>query len=467
MIRDNQRLFNRIHVILDMLVIAGTYILAWYIKFEWFNDENTVLSLTKETYYAALVFLVPAYAVLYYAMGLYQSKRYCGMFRESWNIIEANAIGLGIFIAVLYVLKKIDFSRSMFAIFYCISTLLEIVSRIVLRTILKSLRKKGYNIKHIILIGYSRACEKYISLIQENPQWGYVVCGVLDDRIPAGTMYKGVKVLGRIDNIDVILPENKLDEIGISLALKDYDRLEELVRKCEKSGVHTKFIPDYNSVIPSKPYIEDLAGLAVVNIRHVPLTNNINIAIKRIMDIIGSIICLILFSPIMILSAIIIKLSDGGPVFFVQERVGLHNKTFKMYKFRSMRIQTEDEEKKGWSRRGDDRVTSFGKLIRKTSIDELPQMINVLKGDMSLIGPRPERPQFVEQFKEHIPRYMIKHQVRPGVTGWAQVNGYRGNTSIRKRIEYDLYYIENWTFLFDVKILILTLFKGFINKNAY
>ena len=168
----------------------------------------------------------------------------------------------------------------------------------------------------------------------------------------------------------------------------------------------------------------------------------------------------------MLISAICVKLSDGGPIIFSQERVGLRNKTFKMYKFRSMRQQTDEEEQKGWSHKNDPRVTKIGSIMRRTSIDELPQMFNVLKGDMSLVGPRPERPQFVEKFKEQVPRYMVKHQVRPGITGWAQINGYRGNTSIQKRIEYDLYYIENWTFFFDVKILFLTLFKGFVNKNA-
>ncbi len=466
MIKDNQHLFNRIHVVLDAAIVALSYILSWYIRFVWFPSPETVLSLSKETYYMAMYFLIPAYIALYYGIGLYQSKRYVGIFKEIWNVIEANALGIGILVAVLYFLKFVDFSRFMFLIFYMLCTVLEVTERIVLRAGLRTIRRKGYNLKHVLLVGYSRACEKYISLIQENPQWGYNVCGILDDHIPAGTMYRGVKVLGRIDNIEIILPENKLDEIGISLALSDYNRLEEIVNVCEKSGIHTKFIPDYNSVIPSKPYIEDLQGLAVVNIRHVPLTNILNVIVKRIMDIIGSFICIFFFSPIMLISAIMIKLSDGGPVFFVQERVGLHNKNFKMYKFRSMREQTEEEELSGWSRKGDERVTAVGRFIRKTSIDELPQLFNVIKGDMSLVGPRPERPQFVEKFKEKVPRYMIKHQVRPGMTGWAQVNGYRGNTSIRKRIEYDLYYIENWTMMFDIKILILTVFKGFINKNA-
>jgi Undecaprenyl-phosphate glucose phosphotransferase len=220
-------------------------------------------------------------------------------------------------------------------------------------------------------------------------------------------------------------------------------------------------------VIPSRPYLEDLDGLAVVNIRRVPLTNTGNRFIKRSIDIVGSICAIILFSPIMLIAAIGIKLTSRGPIIFKQERVGLHNKPFKMYKFRSMEVQDDSEEKKGWTTKNDPRVTRIGKILRRSSIDELPQLFNVLKGDMSLVGPRPERPLFVEKFKEEIPRYMIKHQVRPGITGWAQVNGYRGDSSIKKRIEYDLYYIENWTIILDMRILFLTIFTGFINKNAY
>ena len=213
--------------------------------------------------------------------------------------------------------------------------------------------------------------------------------------------------------------------------------------------------------------MEDLQGLPVIHIRHVPLTSILNATIKRGVDLIGAAVALILFSPVMLIAAAGIKLTSPGPVIYSQERVGLHNRPFKMYKFRSMAVQPPAREKSQWTTPGDPRVTSIGRFIRKTSIDEMPQLFNVLKGNMSLVGPRPERPFFVEKFKEEIPRYMIKHQVRPGMTGWAQVNGYRGDTSITKRIEHDLYYIENWTLGFDVKILFLTFFKGFINKNAY
>ena len=368
---------------------------------------------------------------------------------------------------VLFAINIPDFSRGMVGVFYGINIVGEALMRKSVRYGLRRMRKKGYNIKHILLVGYSRAAEEYINKIKANPEWGYEVCAILDDHVPRGAVYKGVKVVGDIANLEIILPENKLDEIGITLSLSDYDRLEEIVNICEKSGVHTKFIPDYNSVIPSQPYFEDLDGLAVVNIRRVPLTNTANMLMKRLVDIIGASIAIIVFSPVMLVAAIGVKVTSRGPLIFKQERVGLHNRPFKMYKFRSMEVQSDAEEKKGWTTKNDPRVTKIGRILRKTSIDELPQFFNVLKGDMSLVGPRPERPRFVEQFKEEIPRYMIKHQVRPGITGWAQVNGYRGDTSIKKRIEYDLYYIENWTMAFDFKILFLTFFKGFINKNAY
>ncbi len=471
MIKDNQKIFNRLHVLVDAIIVAGSYMLAWYIHFASIFTGLFVKPgegyLGMERYFEAMWYLVPGYLILYYAFNMYRPKRTTGRQFEILNIIKANIVGFICFIGTLYLFKEQDFSRSMIVMFSVLNIVLTAVSRLVIRKLLRLMRKKGYNLKHILLVGYSRAAEGYIDRIVGNPQWGYHICGVLDDRVPSGTLYKGVKVLGRIDNLEIILPENKLDEIAITLALEDYDRLEELVSMCEKSGVHTKFIPDYNSLIPSRPYTEDLNGLPVINIRYVPLTNTLNIVAKRLVDIVGSLVGIILASPIMLISAIAIKCSSPGPVIFKQERVGLHNKPFQMYKFRTMRLQVEAEEKKAWTVKDDPRVTKVGKILRKTSLDELPQLFNIFIGNMSLVGPRPERPHFVERFKEEIPRYMIKHQVRPGLTGWAQINGYRGDTSIRKRIDYDIYYIENWTMSLDIKIMFLTIFKGFINKNAY
>lgn len=456
------------HVLIDAAVIAVSYWLAWVLKFKSGLFDNEGGMLPFEWYMFGLIFIIPGYLILYYAFNLYTSKRVQGRRLEFANIAKANTIGMLLMISAIYVIiKEIDFSRWVIFIFYAVNIVFETIVRNGIRYLLRDMRRRGFNQKHILLVGYSRAAEEYIDRIIQNPQWGYTVRGILDDSVTAGTMYKGVKVLGRIDNLMVILPENRLDEIAITLGLSEYFRLEEIVALCEKSGVHTKFIPDYNNIIPTKPYTEDLLGLPVINIRYVPLTNTFNATIKRLMDVVGAIASIILFSPVMLIAAVLVKVTSPGPLIYKQVRVGLHNKSFEMYKFRSMEVQPEQEEQKAWTVKNDPRVTAVGKFMRKTSIDELPQLFNVLRGDMSLVGPRPERPFFVEKFREEIPRYMVKHQVRPGLTGWAQVNGYRGDTSIRKRIEHDLYYIENWTVGLDIKILFLTVFKGFVNKNAY
>lgn len=468
MIKDNQKVFNRLMVIIDAAIMAASFMLAYFFKFYILNNGPGPGVLPAVEYLRLLIFILPIYMLIYYACGVYAPKRTVRRRFEIYGIVKANTIGIIALIILLYmIVREFNVSRSVMAFFYVFNIFITACFRFVLRKGLRTIRSKGFNLKHILLVGYSRAAEEYIDRLTDNPQWGYAAVGILDNNIPAGTLYRGVKVLGSLGNLEIILPENKLDEIAITLSLKDYDYLEDIVRICEKSGVHTKFIPDYNSLIPSKPYTEDLMGLPVINIRYVPLTNTGNIMIKRAVDIVGSLFGIVITSPVMLVSAILVKLTSPGPVIFKQERVGLHNKPFYMYKFRSMEQQSPKEEKKAWTVRNDPRVTPVGKFLRRTSLDELPQLFNILRGDMSLVGPRPERPLFVEKFREEIPRYMVKHQVRPGLTGWAQVNGLRGDTSIRKRIEYDIYYIENWTLGFDIKIIFMTFFTGFINKNAY
>ncbi len=467
MIKDNQRYFNRLHVLLDACVIALSYIISWYLKFEGPFANEGAGAYTMEFYFGALYFIIPGYLVIYYMNRLYAPGRTQRIETEITRVFTANTMGALAFLVCIATFKISDFSRGLIGIFSVVNLILEIVEKILLRYILRHFRSRGFNMKYILLVGYSRAAEEYVSRIIANPQWGYVIRGILDDHVPRGTMYKGVKVIGKIDNLEMILPVSQLDEIAVTLSLSDYDRLEELVGMCEKSGVHIKFIPDYNSLIPNKPYTEDLNGLPVINIRYVPLSNTLNAFMKRSMDVILSLAGIIVLLPFFAIVAIIIKCTSKGPVLFKQQRVGLHNKTFNMYKFRTMYVQSDEEEVKGWTTKGDPRVTKVGRFFRKTSIDEFPQLFNILRGDMSIVGPRPERPQYVEKFKEEIPRYMIKHQVRPGLTGWAQVNGFRGDTSIRKRIDYDIYYIENWTMMFDIKIMFMTLFRGFINENAY
>ncbi len=470
MIKNNQKYFNQLHVLIDGCIVALAYVLAYYIRFSsgLFYAEPAG-TLPMATYMFNLLVIIPLYLILFYYNDLYTPKRGTGRLGEIWRIVRANIIGLLVLLSMFYLLNNqfIHISRLMLAIFSVLNVVFMTLARTIIRNILSRLRRSGHNLKHILLVGYSRAAEQYIDRVLANPEWGYKIHAILDDEVPRGTLYRDIKVVGAIDNLTYILPENKLDEIAITLPLSQYEKLQRIVSICEKSGVHTKFVPDYSSVISSHPYMEDLQGLPVVNIRSVPLSETLNRAVKRLMDIFGSLFGILITSPIMLISAILIKLTSKGPIIFKQTRIGYHNKPFEMYKFRSMVVQTDEEEATKWTTKEDPRVTRIGRFLRRTSLDELPQLFNILKGDMSMVGPRPERPQFVEKFKEEIPRYMIKHQVRPGLTGWAQINGYRGDTSIFKRVEYDIYYIENWTFGFDIKIIFLTFFKGFINKNAY
>lgn len=471
MIKDNQRFLNNLHVLLDVLIICASYALAWLMTIvaPIFPAGHGVLP--PQVYFAALIPIVPAYLLLYWAFHLYEPKRTHSKRAELWHICQACAVGLMLLTSILFAFRRSgyfgNFSTRMLVAFSIIDITLTTIERFGIRYILSRLRRKGFNQKHVMLVGFSDASDQFIDACRRNPDWGYHIYGIVDDIAEVGEGYKGVRVVGRISELEHILAQNTIDEIAITLPLAAYAKLDGIVHVCEKSGVHTKFIPDYNNIIHSKPVTEDMDGLPVINIRNVPLTDPVKATAKRAVDICGALVGIVLFSPIMLVVATLIKLTSPGPIIFKQERVGLHNKPFMMYKFRSMVQQTEADEKKGWTVPGDPRVTRVGRFIRKTSIDEFPQFFNVLAGQMSLIGPRPERTQFVEMFKEEIPRYMIKHQVRPGMTGWAQVNGLRGDTSIYERVKYDIWYIENWTMSLDVKILFLTIFKGFVNKNAY
>lgn len=473
MIKDNQKMLNRLHIVIDGILVILAYVTAYYLRFGILARFHLFRLAPGERYYKISVYakyllvLVPVYLFLYSACNLYKSQRMQTRRHLIWNLIRANFLGLLAFAFTLYIAHEIDVSRLFFAVFATLNILYDLIFRTVLSNVLSEIRKKGLNQKHILIVGYSRAAEGFIDRLTANPQWGYHIYGILDDTMEPGTMYHHVRVIGTTEELEQILSEHSLDEIAITLSIEEYGKLEHIVKCCEKSGSHTKFIPDYHNIIPTIPVMEDLEGLPVINIRNVPLSNFGNQLVKRAMDIVGALAAIVVFAIPMIVTALLIKLTSKGPIIYSQVRVGLHNKPFKMYKFRSMVVQSETTEKKAWTTMNDNRVTKVGKFIRKTSIDELPQLFNVLIGNMSLVGPRPERPYFVEKFKEEIPRYMIKHQVRPGMTGWAQVNGLRGDTSIRKRIEHDLYYIENWTLGLDFKILFLTVFRGFINKNAY
>ncbi len=476
MIRENQKLLNILQLIIDASIIVFSFLLAYPLRFDetWsplikYNIINPPIGYWRplDDYRNMLILLIPCYIIIYYICGMYDPKRTSGRRAELFCLIKASSLGMAYTIAILYfLLKENDYARLFLGIFVALNISIDYSFRLIRIKILRKMRKAGKNLKHILIVGYSRTARGYIDRLRAHLEWGYTIHGILDDNKKIGEKYKTVQVIGTTDKLASLLATNKYDEVAITLSIDEYSKLEHIVAICEKSGVHTKFIPDYNNIIPTKPYTEDLDGIPVIHVRHVPLSSSFNRVLKRCVDIFGSVVAIILFSLPMLISAAIIKITSPGPLIFKQTRIGLHNREFQIYKFRSMKVQEESKEKKAWTIKNDPRVTPFGRFMRKTNIDELPQLFNVLIGNMSLVGPRPERPYFVDKFKEEIPRYMIKHQVRPGMTGWAQVNGYRGDTSITKRIECDLYYVENWSMLLDLKIIFLTFFGSKVNKNA-
>lgn len=465
MIKQNQKLINNAIVLLDAVVMVLSFLLTWYIRIHSgiMNVEGGLL--TFKTYLIPVIIMVPVYILLYNFKRLYNTERMVFISNEITNIITANILGILVFTGLLFLTKQIDYSRAVLIIFFFVCTLFTSIERVIIRILMRRARKKGLNVKYTVFVGYSEGTDKFFKLIQENKHWGYNVLGIFDD---SHIKPEGMNYLGNLSELDEYLSNNRdIDEIIITLEMREYDKLKKIIATCEKLGVRAQIIPGYYKYLPAKPYVEEIGGMPLINMRYIPLDNILNRFIKRTIDVVGSLVAIILFSPIMLVVSILIKTTSKGPLIFKQERIGLNRKPFTMYKFRSMKVQDPNEEKKDWTVKDDPRKTKIGTFIRKTSIDELPQFFNVLKGDMSLIGPRPERPYYVEKFKDEIPKYMVKHQVRPGITGWAQVNGWRGDTSIEKRIECDIYYIENWSLTLDIKIIFLTFFKGFVNSNAY
>jgi Undecaprenyl-phosphate glucose phosphotransferase len=467
MIRTYQRLLNSILILLDASVIALSLITSWFFKFKsglFPSGEN----IGFDQYILSLVFVIPTMILTNTFFQLYSSKRTKRLNLELVQIVKSVLVTLFVTMSVLFFIKEVHYSRSVLFGFFVFSVCFLSVERILVRSVLRLMRKKGYNKKFLLIIGAGELGRRFLQLVRENNEFGYEVIGFLDDNEQVqGTRVDDVLVLGGIDDLNTVCNEHLIDQVIVALPINVHFKLGKIIATCEKSGIQTLIIPDYFNYLPARPRFEEVGGIPVIDVRHVPLDEVINAMLKRAFDIVVSLLAIILFLPLMCIIAIGIKISSPGPVFFVQERVGKNRRIFKMYKFRTMKVSQGNVSDTCWTTPNDPRKTGFGSFLRKTSLDELPQFFNVLKGDMSIIGPRPERPFFVEQFKEEIPKYMLKHRVRPGITGWAQVNGWRGDTSIEERIKCDIEYIENWTFMMDIKIALKTLTHGFINKNAY
>lgn len=461
MIKENQRLLNRLHVISDGAMVYLSLPIAFWIRF--YLLPGGVITVPLSRYLALGVLLTAVQLFAYAALGLYQSFRKIRLRRELEKLWLAGALVMGVLLSFLFVQHYIDFSRLTLVIWFVLSTGALSCKRVLLRRGLGYFRRRGYNQKHVLLIGCGEMARAYWETVQGDRELGYTVIGYVSSR--REKELGELERLGGYEQLEQALDQKRPDEAVCAIGAEDYGRMAEIIEACEKGGIKLSIIPFYAKYMPSNPQFDELDGIPLLNFRRIPLDNWANAFCKRAMDIVGALLLILLTSPVMLACAIGVKLSSPGPVLFKQERIGRNKKPFYMYKFRSMRVN--GGENTAWSRDHDDRKTKFGALMRKCSLDELPQFFNVLKGDMSLVGPRPEIPYYVEKFKEDVPLYMVKHQVRPGITGWAQVNGLRGDTSIKARVEHDVYYIEHWSLLFDIEILLTTVFRGkFVNSEA-
>ena len=467
MIKENQRLLNIVMILLDVLVVVMSLVCSFWLRFHTTLFGPIGGHLDFFSYLLFLVFaVIPTYLVLYFAFGLYKPRRtYKNIFSEATQIIKVNIVAFFTLVSILFIINQPDFSRIMLFLMAIIGTFFGITERFIVRSFLKNIRINNRNLKHILIVGDNDLAFSFARKIRMNPYLGFVVSGFLGRPEHVGNEIEGSTVIGSFTDIDEVLEKNSYDRVVLAIPLKYYYRIDEVVESCERVGIKAEIIPDYIRYFPAQPSVDMIEDIPIINIRYVPLDDNFNKFLKFISDYAISILAIIITSPVMLVTAIAIKLTSPGPIIFKQERIGYNGEPFMMYKFRSMKVQDPSEEKSEWTTKDDPRKTFVGNIIRKTSIDELPQFFNVLKGEMSVVGPRPERPYFVDQFKETIPKYMVKHQVKPGITGWAQIHGCRGDTSINKRIKYDIEYVENWHMGLDLAIMIKTAVKK--NPNAY
>lgn len=461
MIKANQSFLNVVQVLIDMAVVALSLLLAYWIRFvsPFFTDGIRQMNFLN--YFHLAIFIVPVFIVCYIFFGLYKPFRKVRFFKEVIKIITANTFGIMLTVSYLYFTKDINYSRLMLGYFYIGTNTFMILERYTVRHTLYYIRKRGYNMKHILVVGAGLVGQNFVKKIQEEKQLGYNVVGYIDDYYPKKEK-NGIKILGTTQELENILNTNYIDEVVIALPNSSHKRINQVIDTCEFAGVKTQVIPDYINLLQGSKnniYLDELDGIPLINTRYIPLDDPINAGIKRAMDIAGSLLAITITSPIMLLAAIAVKVGSPGPIIYKQERIGKDRKPFTIYKFRSMTTDKVKNKKNGeesWTVKGDKRVTKVGKFLRKYSIDELPQFFNVLKGDMSIIGPRPELPFWVEKYRQKIPNYMIKHHVKPGISGLSQIRGLRGDTPIDLRINADIEYIENWTPWLDLKIAFLT-----------
>ncbi|MFQ5708760.1 MAG: undecaprenyl-phosphate glucose phosphotransferase [bacterium] len=467
MLKKYSRIFLLSLVAYDAVVVASSYLIAFYLRF-YSNIFEIILIPPFSKYRAFFLMVVPVWLVIFAALKLYQPRRTGSIFVDARPLFFGNLLGFLVLCSVSFFYREYSHSRLTFMLFGVVNFLLLSGSRILIRATLKWLRKRGFNKRRVLIVGAGEVGLRVAQSFKEHASYGYEVLGFLDDIFTNGKYRDyGLSILGRTSKLRSMLEARIVDRVVIALPNKAHKKIYRIVATCEEEGIETDIVPDLFQFVQPVTKVIDFNGLPLVKVRNTPVDTWTYKILKRVFDILFSLLVLTLTLPLTAVIAIVIKLTSPGPVFFKQERVGKNRKSFLMYKFRTMRVVPKQESDTVWTTTTDTRRTAFGKFLRKSSLDELPQFLNVLKGEMSVVGPRPERPFFAKRFKSSIPKYMVRHQIRTGITGLAQVNGWRGDTCVKKRLEHDLFYLENWSMWLDFKIIIKTLSKGLVNKNAY
>ncbi len=467
MLKQKRQLFEYLFMAVDLVVVSLAWLLAYWVRFQtdFITADKGVPAF--QHYVSMLLFIWLIWAFVFRRMGLYRAMRGTRPTREMWLLINANSLALLLFIAMTYLFreKSVPFSRLVFFYFGVLACFFTIAQRAVLRSLLREVRRRGYNLRFLLIVGAGKVAGDIATRIRMHRELGIQVMGCLSKDGLDKKGPKGIPVVGKYDDLAELLTTRDIDQLIIALPLEDNHHLPEIMSQVGDHLVDVKIVPDLYQFVSVGGAIEEFEGLPVISIQGSPL-EGINLFTKRLVDLLLALVAGIILAPVFLMIALLVKLTSRGPVLYRQERVSFDGTPFNIYKFRTMFVDAEVDGP-GWTSPGDARVTPLGRFLRQHSLDELPQLYNVIRGDMSIVGPRPERPVFIEEFRRRIPRYMLRHKVPAGMTGWAQVNGWRGDTSIDKRIEYDLYYIENWSLFLDIKILWLTLFRGIRNRNAY
>ena len=468
MLKKHAQFFKSIFFISDLFVIFLVWVLSYFLRFYTTLIRPPLLGTPPFLDY--IQFILPLciiWGLVSNQIHLYRPRRIYRFYKEFFDVVKCLTITFIILIAIIYIFKRFEFSRLAFFYSWLMGILGLFSVRFFTRKTLRLLRKRGYNQRFALITGTGELAQKVLRKIEFYPELGIQVIGFLTRKSEeVGKKIKNIPILGVYEDLDTILEKNRVDIFFIAISVNEYDCFESLIKKVQGYLSEIKVIPASYEFLSLRGGIDELGDLPMVSLLSSPLYGWDRV-FKRTFDLIFGTLILVIVSPIMLVISLLIKLTSEGPILYKQERVGMDGRTFQMLKFRTMKVDAEKETGPVWAKENDHRRTKIGAFLRKYSLDELPQIFNVLKGEMSLVGPRPERPHFVEEFRNQIPSYMLRHKIKAGMTGWAQVNGWRGNTSLEKRIEHDLYYIQNWSVGFDLRILFMTLWKGFFSRSAY